>query len=64
MNLWVENVTANRVIITDLLIKEKARFFANTLNIQENNSSILGIEQDNQDEDNDGEIEFVASGSS
>ena len=33
MNLWVENITANGVILTDLLIKEKARFFANVLNI-------------------------------
>jgi hypothetical protein len=36
MNLWVENVTANGIILTDLLIKEKAKFFANALNIQEN----------------------------
>ena len=36
MNLWIENVMANRIILTDLLIKEKTRFFANTLNIQEN----------------------------
>jgi len=35
MNLWVENVTAGGVILTDLLIKEKAKFFANTFNIQE-----------------------------
>ena len=37
MNLWVENVTASGVILTDLLIKEKARIFANAFNIQENN---------------------------
>src|ERR1043166_5295529 len=36
MNLWIENVMANGNILTDLLIKEKARFFANALNIQEN----------------------------
>jgi hypothetical protein len=36
MNLWVENVTASGVILTDLLIKEKAKFFANAFNIQEN----------------------------
>lgn len=35
MNLWVENVTAGGVILTDLLIKEKARFFAEAFNIQE-----------------------------
>ncbi|GBC19075.2 tigger transposable element-derived protein 6-like [Rhizophagus irregularis DAOM 181602=DAOM 197198] len=28
MNIWVENVTAGGVILTDLLIKEKARVFA------------------------------------
>uniref|UniRef100_U9SSY8 HTH CENPB-type domain-containing protein n=1 Tax=Rhizophagus irregularis (strain DAOM 181602 / DAOM 197198 / MUCL 43194) TaxID=747089 RepID=U9SSY8_RHIID len=28
MNIWVENVTAEGVILTDLLIKEKARVFA------------------------------------
>ena len=36
MSLWIENVTANSVVLTDLLIKEKARFFANAFNIQEN----------------------------
>ena len=36
MNLWIESVMANGIILTDLLIKEKARFFANALNIQEN----------------------------
>lgn len=36
MNLWVENVTAGGVILTDLLIKEKAKIFAQALNIQEN----------------------------
>ena len=35
MNLWVENVTAGGVILMDLLIKEKAKFFANVFNIQE-----------------------------
>ena len=36
MSLWVENVTAGGVTLTDLLIKEKARIFAQALNIQEN----------------------------
>jgi hypothetical protein len=36
MSLWVENVTAGGVIVTDLLIKEKARIFAGALNIAEN----------------------------
>ena len=36
MNLWVENVTAGGVILTDLLIKEKAKIFAQALSIQEN----------------------------
>ncbi|CAB4440967.1 unnamed protein product [Rhizophagus irregularis] len=36
MTLWVENVTAGGVVLTDLLIKEKARIFASALNIQEN----------------------------
>src|SRR5690242_13562145 len=35
MNLWVENVTADGVILTDLLIKEKAKIFATAFNIQE-----------------------------
>jgi len=35
MNLWVENVMTGGVILTDLLIKEKAKFFANAFNIQE-----------------------------
>ena len=35
MSLWVENVTAGGVTLTDLLIKEKARFFAQAFNIQE-----------------------------
>ena len=35
MNLWVENVTAGGVILTDLLIKEKAKLFAEAFNIQE-----------------------------
>ena len=35
MNLWVENVTAGGVILTDLLIKEKAKIFAEAFNIQE-----------------------------
>ena len=33
--MWVENIIASSVILTDLLIKEKARFFANAFNIQE-----------------------------
>ena len=36
MNLWVENVTAGGVILTDLLIKEKARYFAEAFEIPEN----------------------------
>ena len=36
MSLWVENVTAGGITLTDLLIKEKARIFAQALNIQEN----------------------------
>src|SRR4051794_13530505 len=36
MSLWVENVTAGGVILTDLLIKEKAKTFAEAFNIQEN----------------------------
>jgi Tc5 transposase DNA-binding domain/Fission yeast centromere protein N-terminal domain len=35
MNLWVENVTTGGVILTDLLIKEKAKIFAEAFNIQE-----------------------------
>ena len=35
MNLWVENVSAGGVILTDLLIKEKAKIFAEAFNIQE-----------------------------
>ena len=35
MNLWVENVTAGGVVLTDLLIKEKARIFAEAFNIQD-----------------------------
>jgi hypothetical protein len=35
MCLWVESVTTGGVILTDSLIKEKARFFANAFNIQE-----------------------------
>lgn len=35
MSLWVENVTAGGVILTDLLIKEKAKIFAEAFNIQE-----------------------------
>ena len=34
MSLWVKNVTASGVILTDLLIKEKAKIFAEALNIQ------------------------------
>ncbi len=36
MNLWIENIMAISVILTDLLIKEKVKFFANAFNIQEN----------------------------
>src|SRR3954452_9632141 len=36
MNLWVKNVTAGGVILTDLLIKKKAKIFAQAFNIQEN----------------------------
>ena len=36
INLWVENVTAGGVILTDLLIKEKARYFAKAFEIPEN----------------------------
>ena len=39
MSLWVENVTASGVILTDLLIKEKAKIFAEALNIQEEDLS-------------------------
>src|SRR6266542_2294946 len=35
MSLWVENVTAGGVTLTDLLIKEKARVFTQAFNIQE-----------------------------
>ena len=35
MSLWVENATAGSVILTDLLIKEKAKIFAEAFNIQE-----------------------------
>ena len=35
MSLWVENATAGGVILTDLLIKEKAKIFAEAFNIQE-----------------------------
>ena len=34
MSLWIESVTAGGVILTDSLMKEKARFFANAFNIQ------------------------------
>jgi hypothetical protein len=39
MSLWVENVTAGGVILTDLLIKEKAKIFAEAFNIQEEDLS-------------------------
>ncbi|CAB4490037.1 hypothetical protein RhiirA1_451356 [Rhizophagus irregularis] len=39
MSLWVENVTASGVILTDLLIKEKAKIFAEAFNIQEKDLS-------------------------
>ncbi|CAI2199497.1 2720_t:CDS:1, partial [Funneliformis geosporum] len=35
MSLWVKNITAGDVILTDLLIKEKAKVFAKAFNIQE-----------------------------
>jgi len=35
MSLWIESVIAGGVILTDSLIKEKVRFFANAFNIQE-----------------------------
>ncbi|GES89798.1 CENP-B homolog protein 2-like [Rhizophagus clarus] len=35
MSLWVENAIARGVTLTDLLIKEKARVFAQVFNIQE-----------------------------
>ncbi|GES98541.1 tigger transposable element-derived protein 6-like [Rhizophagus clarus] len=35
MSLWVENAIARGVTLTDLLIKEKARVFAQAFNIQE-----------------------------
>jgi len=35
MSLWVENATASGVVLTDLLIKEKAKTFAEAFNIQE-----------------------------
>jgi len=37
MSLWVENVTAGGVTLTDLLIKEKARIFTQAFNIPESN---------------------------
>jgi hypothetical protein len=33
MNIWVENVIAGGVILTDLLIKEKVRVFAESFGI-------------------------------
>ena len=39
MNIWVGNVTEGGVILTDLLIKEKARIFATSLSIQESQIS-------------------------
>jgi Tc5 transposase DNA-binding domain len=39
MNIWVGNVTEGGVILTDLLIKEKARIFATALGIQESQIS-------------------------
>ena len=39
MSLWVENAIAGGVILTDLLIKEKAKIFAEALNIQEEDLS-------------------------
>jgi len=35
MSLWIESIIAGNVILTDLLIKEKVRFFTNAFNIQE-----------------------------
>ncbi len=34
MSLWVENTTASGMVLTDLLIKKKAKIFAETFNIQ------------------------------
>ena len=35
MSLWVENATASSVVLMDLLIKKKAKTFAEAFNIQE-----------------------------
>ncbi len=35
MSLWVENATANDMVLTNLLIKKKAKTFAKAFNIQE-----------------------------
>jgi hypothetical protein len=35
MSIWVENVTAGGITLTDLLIKEKAKVFAQAFSIQE-----------------------------
>ena len=35
ISLWVENVTVRGITLTDLLIKEKARVFAQAFNIHE-----------------------------
>jgi hypothetical protein len=37
MSIWVENVTAGGITLTDLLIKEKAKMFAQAFSIQESN---------------------------
>ena len=39
MSLWIENAIAGGVILTDLLIKEKAKIFVEALNIQEEDLS-------------------------
>jgi hypothetical protein len=36
MNLWIEIISAGGVILTDLLIKEKARYFAKVFEMLEN----------------------------
>ncbi|CAI2171578.1 19620_t:CDS:2, partial [Funneliformis geosporum] len=50
INLWVENVTAGGVILTDLLIKEKARYFAKAFKIPEN--ELVFSNKSEQDENN------------
>ena len=35
MSLWIENTTASDMVLMDLLIKKKAKTFAEAFNIQE-----------------------------